>query len=234
MIIKRLISIYGERIIAALLIIMTAIAAIIIANGAYKVYRANSVLDEGLSATEQALAEQRKVDIALSSMGDERIVEVDANFQKEAEYEKSLDGAYADAAATGQAILSVFIDGEEYRYAVYNGMTSKNLWRGVARASESNRPGEKGNCMIFGHRDSAFRCLKDIEIGDKVVITTSHNKYFYKVERTKVCHPDDLIMTDSYDDATLTLVTCHPFIYSGPSPERFLVICKLVLEKTIE
>ncbi|MEG0893711.1 MAG: class D sortase [Oscillospiraceae bacterium] len=116
---------------------------------------------------------------------------------------------------------------------MYDGLTREHLWLGVARTEESAKPGDKDNCVVFGHRDSAFRCLKDVKLGSKVTITDSRNKYTYTVEKTQICAPESPDITQSYDSAHLTLVTCYPFIYSGPAAERYLVICKLESSKKL-
>jgi sortase A len=43
------------------------------------------------------------------------------------------------------------------------------------------------------------------------------------VKELKVVGPTDLAVLDSTSSATLTLITCFPFDYVGPAPNRFIV-----------
>ena len=48
----------------------------------------------------------------------------------------------------------------------------------------------------------------------------------YRVESTKIVTPRDVGVLDPTPDAVLTLVTCYPFRYVGPAPDRFIVRAK--------
>ncbi|MEG1427484.1 MAG: class D sortase, partial [Oscillospiraceae bacterium] len=122
-----------------------------------------------------------------------------------------------------EAILTVCAP-QPHKFALYDGLTHDHLLWGVARVEESAPPGTAGNTVIYGHRDSSFRCLKDIQIGDTVTVTTQESEWTYR-ERTEICSPEAPAITQPYDTPHLTLVTCYPFTYSGPALERFLVIC---------
>jgi len=54
-------------------------------------------------------------------------------------------------------------------------------------------------------------------------VTTLEGSFEYRV---KVCHvvgPRDTRVLEDTAEAALTLVTCYPFHYLGPAPERFIV-----------
>ncbi|MEG0322252.1 MAG: hypothetical protein RR606_08685, partial [Oscillospiraceae bacterium] len=51
--------------------------------------------------------------------------------------------------------------------------------------------------------------------------------FTYTAAETAICTPTDGCITQSYDDPRLTLVTCYPFVYSGPARQRYLVVCTL-------
>jgi LPXTG-site transpeptidase (sortase) family protein len=76
---------------------------------------------------------------------------------------------------------------------------------------------------IAGHRDSFFRPLKDVEIGDEIRLTTPQGISEYHVVSTSVVEPDDTSAVKNAAPGNLTLVTCYPFQYIGPAPERFVV-----------
>ena len=88
-------------------------------------------------------------------------------------------------------------------------------------------PGQDGNCIIAGHRDTHFRVLKDIRKGDEIVLQTGAGQYTYRVSGTQVVLPTDTASLEPTRDAELHLITCYPFHYLGSAPERFVVQAKL-------
>ena len=66
------------------------------------------------------------------------------------------------------------------------------LNRGVGRIVETAKPGEAGNIAIAGHRDGFFRCLKDIQIGDRIELATPKERFTYTVEAIRVVNPEEV------------------------------------------
>ena len=100
--------------------------------------------------------------------------------------------------------------------------------RSVRRASSASfsttaLPGTDGNSGIAGHRDGFFRGLKDIGPEDAIDLETLRGKEVYRVERTWVVDPEDVSVLDPTPVRSLTLVTCYPFYYVGPAPQRYIV-----------
>ncbi len=89
-------------------------------------------------------------------------------------------------------------------------------------------PGGAGNAALAGHRDGVFRGLARIRRGDLISITTLSGKYRYAVDSLRVVKPEDVSVLRPTRRPTLTLVTCYPFRYIGPAPERFIVKAQLV------
>ncbi|MGE5347356.1 MAG: class D sortase [Acidithiobacillales bacterium] len=85
------------------------------------------------------------------------------------------------------------------------------------------RPGELGNMVLAGHRDSFFRALRHIRLHDTIRIRTAGRRYEYLVDSTEVVRAGDTRVLDPTGDAVLTLVTCYPFEYVGHAPNRFIV-----------
>lgn len=97
-------------------------------------------------------------------------------------------------------------------------------------------PGNYGNIVIFGHsslpfiynpRDykTIFTKLPDLKIDDDILVTIDNITYKYKVTDLKVTTPDDLsVLTQEYDNAYLTLITCVP---PGTSYKRLIIKSKL-------
>jgi len=106
---------------------------------------------------------------------------------------------------------------------VLPGTDEVTLDRAVGHIDDTALPGTDGNVGIAGHRDGFFRGLKDIGVGDVIELETHHGKEVYRVQRTWVVSPDDVSVLDATPTRALTLVTCYPFYFVGPAPERFIV-----------
>lgn len=106
---------------------------------------------------------------------------------------------------------------------VYNGADEFNLNRGVARIEGTARVGDSGNLGIAGHRDSFFRGLKDIGIGDAIDLLTPAGTERYAVSSIDIVNPEDVWVLEPTKDKAITLVTCYPFYYVGHAPRRFIV-----------
>jgi len=112
--------------------------------------------------------------------------------------------------------------------AVVSGTGTSDLRKGPGHLRGTAFPGALGNSVIAGHRDTHFRVLKDIRIGDRIIIQTARGQFAYDVERTLVVTPTDRAVLLPTPEPTLTLVTCFPFYYVGPAPKRYIVQAKLV------
>jgi sortase A len=97
------------------------------------------------------------------------------------------------------------------------------LNRAVGHIDDTALPGTDGNSGIAGHRDGFFRGLKDIGPDDVIELETLRGKEVYRVERTWVVDPEDVSVLDPTPARSLTLVTCHPFYFVGPAPQRYIV-----------
>jgi len=106
---------------------------------------------------------------------------------------------------------------------VLEGGDDRTLDRGVGRISQTADPGEAGNVVLGGHRDTFFRPLRGIRQGDNITITTAAGRFRYQVDWTKVVEPEQTELLQPTPAPALTLVTCYPFRYVGPAPQRFVV-----------
>jgi sortase A len=106
---------------------------------------------------------------------------------------------------------------------VMEGSDAKTLRRAAGHVSGTALPGQEGNAVITGHRDTFFRPLRNIRPGDQIRFTSSQATYLYRVESIGVLRPGDVELLHSSRGRVLTLVTCYPFYFVGPAPERFIV-----------
>ena len=106
---------------------------------------------------------------------------------------------------------------------VFDGADDYNLDRGAARIKGTARPGEAGNLGIAAHRDTFFRPLKDIEVGDRLDLETTRGRETYHVTAVDIVEPEDVSVLAASGEKELTLVTCYPFYFVGQAPQRYIV-----------
>jgi sortase A len=106
---------------------------------------------------------------------------------------------------------------------VKEGGDDDTLERAVGLLPGSAHPGQSGNIVLAGHRDTFFWPLQDIERGDQIRIVLPHETYRYRVDSIRVVDPAETSALASKGVEELTLVTCYPFRYVGAAPRRFIV-----------
>ncbi len=102
------------------------------------------------------------------------------------------------------------------------------LRRAVGHLPATPLPGEVGNVVLAGHRDTFFRALRLVHAGDTLTLRTLQGDFHYEIESSSVVPPTDLSVLQPSTDRTLTLITCFPFYYVGPAPNRFIVRARQV------
>jgi sortase A len=89
--------------------------------------------------------------------------------------------------------------------------------------------GERGIAVYSAHRDTHFRFLKDVMIGDIIDIVRSDGKLFrYRVDGTSVVRFDASGIDPLSDGYELVLSTCWPFDALTPGPERYLLHATMI------
>jgi len=106
---------------------------------------------------------------------------------------------------------------------ILEGVSQRTLALAVGHIPGTPLPGKTGNAGIAGHRDTFFRGLQGIHEDDAIVVTTRDGRYRYRVSSRVVVGPHETQVLEDSPLPSLTLVTCYPFHYLGPAPERFIV-----------
>ncbi len=97
------------------------------------------------------------------------------------------------------------------------------LLRGAGWVAGTAAPGSFGNVAIAAHRDTFFRGLKDVLVGDLIELETLERTDTYRVSALSVVKPTDVYVLADTGEAALTLITCYPFYFVGNAPQRFIV-----------
>ena len=111
---------------------------------------------------------------------------------------------------------------------VLAGASGSSLAFGPGHLFGSSLPGQQGNTVIAGHRDTHFRFLKDIQRGELIQLQSLTGKMIqYEVSETIIVDEKQAEYLANTSENTLTLITCYPFDAIRPGgPLRYLVIAK--------
>jgi sortase A len=107
---------------------------------------------------------------------------------------------------------------------VLSGSSGQALAFGPGHVELTPDAGERGVAVYSAHRDTHFRFLKDIVIGDEIAVTRRDGRTFrYRADRTSVVRFDASGIDPLSDGYELVLSTCWPFDAVTPGPARYLV-----------
>jgi sortase A len=109
---------------------------------------------------------------------------------------------------------------------VLSGATGGTLAFGLGHVDGTARPGTDGHCAIAGHRDSWAAFLRDVAVGDEIVVTTQAGTEHWRVTATRIVAAEDTSVLQPVGSPRLSLVTCYPFTGLTRSPWRFVAICE--------
>lgn len=131
------------------------------------------------------------------------------------------------ATSAGQDVTVLSIPKIKLEAAVLESTTKKSLLLAPGHVEKTAWPGDAGNSVIAGHRDTFFRRLNELQNGDEILVTRGHRRFHYFVSSKTIVSPSDLSVTLPAADARLTLITCYPTYYIGPAPKRLIVVATL-------
>ena len=133
------------------------------------------------------------------------------------------DSTNRPEAEVGKPIGSIEIPRLGLSSVVLEGDDAAALLLGVGHLSDTPLPWHDGNTVLAAHRDTFFRPLAHIRKGDVIRFSTADAALEYVVKELKVVEPTAVEVLEPTSAATLTLITCFPFDYIGPAPQRFIV-----------
>jgi len=113
---------------------------------------------------------------------------------------------------------------------IMEGVDRETLRRGVGHIPGTALPGQPGNVALAGHRDTFFRALRNVRKNDEITLETLDGSFHYRVDYTQVVAPEYTEALNSSGVPILTLVTCYPFSFVGPAPQRYIVRAHMIPE----
>ena len=132
--------------------------------------------------------------------------------------------------STGKKVGTLIIPRIDAEIPIWEGTGDRELSKGVGHHQTSVLPGEGDNCVLAGHRETAFRRAKEIQKGDEMAIKTREGTFMYEVRKTWVADEKDKTVISSVGEPVLRVYTCWPLsaLYSGYAPKRYVMEAELV------
>ncbi|SHK76950.1 sortase A [Clostridium cavendishii DSM 21758] len=125
----------------------------------------------------------------------------------------------------GEQFGNLIIQNANINYPIIHGDSQKDLLNGIGHYDGSKYPGEGGNIVLAGHRETVFKNLGKVKKDDKIIFNTNYDgDYIYKVVDIKIVDAKDTSIVVPSQTEKLTLYTCYPFNTIGYTPQRYVVI----------
>lgn len=130
----------------------------------------------------------------------------------------------------GTKYANIKIDRIDVDLPVYFGDDLNTLKKGVGHSSGSYFPGEGGSIVYMGHNSKdIFRRFDELEIGDKIIVTTSYGTFEYVIYNYKIINEKALEeLPIQKEKEVLMIYTCFPLNNIGYAYQRYVVYANLV------
>ncbi|UYG97162.1 class D sortase [Cytobacillus firmus] len=129
----------------------------------------------------------------------------------------------------GEAIGILKIPRLEAELPIIEGTDEDELEKGVGHYSTTVFPGQPDQILLSGHRDTVFRSLGELEIGDIFLVSMPYGEFTYEITDSKIVDADDTtVIRSTAPNEILTVSTCYPFSYVGNAPSRYILNAKRI------
>lgn len=116
----------------------------------------------------------------------------------------------------------------------------KALEKGIVHLNGTALPGENGNVFVTGHSsnylwakggyNNVFALLNKLVVGDLIYLNYNNKIFVYKTNDIMIVKPSELWVTESKNQAQLSLMTCTPI---GTSINRYIVVSNQIFPEHI-
>jgi len=120
--------------------------------------------------------------------------------------------------------------GGDIELIVLEGGSGRTLAFAPGHLSVSALPGEEGNSIIAGHRDTHFQFLQYMKHGESIMVEMVDGKnHLYQVTDIDVVDSRRGSILLDTDSPMLSLVTCYPFgAPDAGGPMRYVVTARMI------
>ena len=179
----------------------------------------------GLSFVGYGLYEKIKMDVKT-----EQAMEVAMEMIASREQQKSndfIDKPVEFTPSFGDVVGILQIEKINAKLPIVAGTDPDDLEKGVGHYTGSSYPGEIGQIVMSGHRDTVFRRLGELQMGDEFIVSMPYGDFVYEIYDYKIVDADDLtIITLQKEEDDFLLTTCYPFSFVGNAPDRYILYAK--------
>jgi len=107
---------------------------------------------------------------------------------------------------------------------VLDGTSGQALAFGPGHLHQTVDAGERGIAVYAAHRDTHFRFLQNVAVGDEIEVTRADGRHFrYRADSAAVVSFDASGIDPAAQGFELALVTCWPFDAVTSGPERYVL-----------
>ena len=127
--------------------------------------------------------------------------------------------------ADTQPLARLIVPAQRVDLLVLAGASGRTLAWGPAPLDHAAALGAPGNAVISAHRDTHFRFLAHVALGDALIVERADaSRVVYRVREIRVMDARTLALPRDTERPTLTLITCYPFDALLPGgPLRYVV-----------
>ena len=157
-----------------------------------------------------------------------------------------LERAFAETIATGRAVkpwswadtwpvARIEVKRLRARAIALAASSGQALAFGPGHVELTPDAGERGVAVYAAHRDTHFRFLKDVAIGDEIAVTRRDGRTIrYRADRSSVVRFDDSGLDPLTGGYELVLSTCWPFDAVTQGPLRYMLHATMIEEARAE
>jgi sortase A len=125
-------------------------------------------------------------------------------------------------------VARLLVPGLEIDVLVLAGADGRAIAFGPGHVFGTPRPGQAGNSVIGGHRDTHLAFLRDLGPGTEIVVERPDGvRRRYRVDWMGVLDKRDVWVLENEGPTRLTLITCYPFdALRAGGPLRYVVMAR--------
>jgi sortase A len=122
-------------------------------------------------------------------------------------------------------VLNIELPSIDLSSIVLKDTSGESLAFGPGLMTPNILPGDKGNSFIAAHRDTHFKNIGLLKLGERMLIeNTQGERLEFIIDQIQIVDSDKQYPITQMLDRRVTLVTCYPFVTTvANSPLRYLV-----------
>jgi sortase A len=118
---------------------------------------------------------------------------------------------------------------------VLAGSSGQALAFGPGHVELTPDAGERGVAVYSAHRDTHFRFLRNVVVGDEIDVTRSDGQRFrYRADATEIVRYDQSGIDPLSNAYELVLTTCWPFDALTQRPERYILHASMIAPNSLK